>query len=84
MRLRDGATGHFLGTLDAKPDWYSSRTVLCGISISLGKSIRTSLTLYSIYGTLPNSNNRISLLWLPADTAVHVTRRKICSKFAAF
>ena len=77
MKLRDGATGHFLGTL------YSSRTVLCGISISLGKSIKTSLTLYRIYDTLPNSNSRISLLWLPADTA-HVTRRKICSRFAAF
>ena len=83
MRLRDGATGHFLGTLDAKPDWYSSRTVLCGISISLGESIKTFLTPYRIYGTLPNSNNRISLLWLPADTA-HVMRRKISSKFAAF
>ena len=75
MRLRNGATGHFLGTL------YSSRTVLCGIS--LGESIKTSPTLYRIYGTLPNSNNRISLLWLPADTAAPVTRRKICSKFVA-
>ena len=44
MRLRDGATGHILGTLDAEPDWYSSRTVLCGISISLDESIKTSLT----------------------------------------
>ena len=81
MRLRDGATGHILGTLDAEPDWYSSRTVLCGIS--LDESIKTSLTLYRIYSTLPNSNNRISLLWLPADTA-HVMRRKISRKFAAF
>ena len=46
MKLRDGAIGHFLGTL------YSSRTVLCGISISLGESIKTSLTLYRIYDTL--------------------------------
>ena len=78
----DGAQGHLLGTLDLQPDWYSSRPVPCEVSISLGELNETSRR-YHIQSTLLNNNNRIPLLWLPADTA-HITRETFCNKSAAF
>ena len=75
--LLDVATGRCLGTLDALPDWYSSPTVPCGISISLDRSDRR----YHIQGTLPDSNKLIPLLRLLV--AVHITQETFRSKFAA-
>ena len=78
MKLWDGSTGHFLGTLDAQPDWYYlSPTVPYGIES------RETLWRYNIQDTLPNSNSRIPLLWFPADTA-HIIRVTFCSKSGAF
>ena len=82
MRSWDGVTGRFLGTLDAQPDWCSSSTVPCGISISLGES-QEALRSYHIHGTLPNSNYHIPLLWLPADTT-YIMRKAFCGESAAF
>ena len=82
MRLWDGATGRFLGTLDTRPEWYSSCTVPCGTTISQGES-QEAFRSYGIQCTLPNTNDPIPLLWLPADTAP-IERKEFCGKSAAF
>ena len=81
-RLWDAATGRFLHTLDTLPDWHLWCTVSCGTPISLDESEETSRRYY-LQGTLPNNNNRIPLLWFPADTAL-ITHKTFCSKSAAF
>ena len=63
VRSWDRTTGRLLGTLDVH-DWYSSsRTALCGISISLGESNKAPRRRYHIRTTF----NSIPLLWLPTD-----------------
>ena len=78
MKLWDGSTGHFLGTLDAQPDrYYLSPTVPYRIES------RETPRRYNIQDTLPNSNSRIPLLWFSADTA-HIMRVTFCSKSGVF